>query len=259
MSGLLTFTFNPADASGTADGLGLAGAWRSGGFGDLDDFWSVFALQRTFPRAPADADTVRADGIPEPFEWGLLSSWTIAGTAMKLVSGDVEALACRISVDEGYPVYVASSSAMSDPACAPDPADFVPGSSYDLVVYGGDAFADALATAAISAPAALEITSPDAAIYDVDVDSTADLEIAWTGDADGSMVVIRLWDQYGTLVTATANDDGSFTLPAAELSALTLGPAWLTVARERAADLVLPETQIRVVARYEAWAYLELV
>ena len=83
--------------------------------------------------------------------------------------------------------------------------------------------------------------------------------MCWSGDADGSRLVIRLWDQYGALLTATAADDGSYTLPTAELGTLAPGPAWLTVARENVAEVPLPETTVHVVVRYEAWAYLELI
>ncbi len=255
--GLLTFTYYEPDALDPNPALGLAGGLRTGGVNGLVDFFAVYALQLTFPSPPADPDTVEENEIPVPFDWGAPADWVAAGNAMKLEAGDLSALACLLRVDDDYPVYAAEKSDLLDPACAPDPAAFAPQTTYDLLVYGGDAFDDVRFDGVVVTPEHIEVAAPDLSVFDLPLDKTQDLSVTWTAGA-GDRVVIRVWDQYGRMVTAHATDDGSFAIPAQNLAALADGPGYLTVAREMAATVTLPIGPLDVVTRTEIWGYVDL-
>ncbi|RMH00114.1 MAG: hypothetical protein D6705_01435 [Deltaproteobacteria bacterium] len=258
VGGLLTVTYYLPDAVETEPALGMAGGLRMGGITGIRDFYAVVAFQLTFPTAPSDPDTIEDNEIPVPFSWGQPTDWVAAGNGIKLESGDTSALACLLYVDDDFPVYVAESSDLLDPACAPDPAAFLPETAYDLVVYGGDAFEDARIEGLVSTPPTIEVTGPDLSTYDLPVDTSTDLEITWTPGDGADRIVIRVWDQFGRMLTAHAADDGSFTLPADRLGGLTEGPGYLTVARERETTVPLPVGSLDVVTRTEVWGYVDL-
>ncbi len=259
LGGLVTFTYYTADAETPDPALGFAGGYREGGMGSLWDFYAVQAFQRTFPAPPSDEDTVVDEEIPVPFDWGKTSDWVTAGGGIKLASGEALALACLLPAED-YPVYVAEDSVNLAAACKPDPAAFVPAAPYDLTLYGGDAFEDVLLSGVVRTPPALTVTAPDLSVYNLQVSASEDLEVTWTGEGEAeSWVTLRLWDQFGYVLTAHPADDGAFTVPATELQKLTAGPAWITVARERAHDLSFAAGQVTVVTRYETWGYLDLI
>lgn len=251
--GLLTFTFYPADASDAPAQLGIAGAWRTTEF-TTDDFFAVRALGTFFPRAPEADDALEHSG-PGVYDWGLPDTWVGLGNGMRLD----DSLACLSLYQAKFPVYLGEAADNLDPACAPDPARWQPATTYDLTVYGGDAFADVTRAGAVRTPAALTVTAPDVAAFDFPVDHAQDLAVTWTADGeDGDRVVVRMWDQFGEMFTATAADDGSYTIPAADLAELSLGAATLTITREHVTEVGLEPGRLRVVARHEVWAYPDL-
>lgn len=256
--GLLSFTYYPATASGLPEELGMAGAWRTAAF-TTDDFYAVQAWSMHLPPPPAKADTLENNMIPAPYEWGKKDTWVTSGNAIKLRKDGAESVACLAVVDATYPVYVSDDAEGFDPACAPDPTRWTPG-AYDLVAFGGETWDDVVLPGAVVAPAALTVTGPLVEESLHPVDRASDLAIAW--DADGApedRVVIRLIDTFGQTLTAHAADDGSFTIPAAELGKLTPGPATLTIARERIHDIGLPAGTLRVAVRYEVWTDPDLL
>lgn len=255
--GLLTFTFYPADASGSPEQLGMAGAWRTTPF-TTDDFFAARALALFFPLAPATADALELHD-PQAYEWGKASTWLALGNGVRLRHPDGDALACLQVLDETYPVYLSDDAAFFDPACAPDPKRWQPGASYDLVVYGGADYDDAQAGGAVQTPSALTVTAPDPGLFDFPLEQAKDLELKWTADGGADdRVVIRVWDQFGKQLAVTATDDGSYTLPAAELAKLSVGPATITIAREHINTIDLQAGSLRVVARHEIWLYPDL-
>jgi hypothetical protein len=255
--GLLTFTFYPADASGSPEQLGMAGAWRTTPF-TTDDFFAARALALFFPLAPAAADALELHD-PAAYEWGKADTWVTLGNGLRLRHPDGDALACLQMLSETYPVYVSDDAAFLDPACAPDPKRWQPGASYDLVVYGGADFDDAQAAAAVQTPSALTLTAPDASLFDFPLEQAKDLTLQWMADGGpDDRVVIRVWDQFGKQLAVNATDDGSYTLPAAELGKLSLGPLTITIAREHLNTIDLLAGSLRVVARHEIWLYPDL-
>lgn len=251
--GLLTFTLYPADASGAPAQLGTAGAWRTVPF-TTDDFFAVRALGSFFPLAPAGADVLEHTG-PGVYDWGFGDSWVGLGNGMRLGG----AVACLQLYKDSYPLYLGDDADNLDPACAPDPAAWQPGATYDLSVYGNDEYADETVADAVRTPAALTVNSPDVAAFNFPVDTSKDLAISWTADGEeGDRVVIRMWDQFGELISVHAADDGAYAIPKADLAELSLGAATLTVTREHIVELGLPAGRLRVVARHEVWAYPDL-
>ena len=256
----LDFTLLAPDALDPAPLLGMAGAYHRVGLA-TDDVYALQALQLSLPRPPAAPDTIE-EHPPTPYPWGLAADWVSAGTAIKLVHPDVgDALACRRLADDAYPVYLAEAAAGAPPECAPDPARWLPDADYQLVLYGGDAFEDRVITGRVSTPPALVVTAPDLLVYDLAVDTAADLAFTWEpGDPDaGDRIVIQIWDQYDQLVSVHAADDGAFTVPAARLAALSGGLGFVTVARERVRDVPFVGGAVRVITRYQAWGYIDLV
>lgn len=255
--GLLTFTFYPADASGSPEQLGMAGAWRTKPF-TTDDFFAARALALFFPLAPAAPDTLALHD-PLTYEWGKADTWLMLGNGLRLRHPDGDALACLQVLDEVYPVYLSDDAVFFDPGCAADPQRWQPGATYDLVVYGGDDYDDAQAGEAVQTPTALTLTAPDPSRFDFPLEQAKDLALEWTADGGpDDRVVIRVWDQFGKQLVATAADDGSYTVPAAELAKLSVGPATITVAREHVSTIDLVAGSLRVVARHETWLYPDL-
>ena len=256
--GLLNFTYYPATAAGLPEELGMAGAWRTTPF-TTDDFYAVQAWSMHLPPAPAAPDTLENNAIPAPYEWGKADTWVTAGNAFKLRAGGQESAACLFLVGGTFPIYLSDDADNFDPACAPDPTRWTPGGVYDLIAFGGEMWPDDVLPAAITAPSALTVTSPDVSISLAPLDRTQDLALAWQADAPADRVVVRLIDTFGQMLSAHAADDGSFTIPAAELGKLAPGPATLTIARERLYDLALPAGALRVVVRYEVWSDPDLL
>ena len=177
-----------------------------------------------------------------------------------LVADVADGLACLTMADGDYPLYLAADSAALDPACAPDPDSWIPGSAYDLAIYGGELFDDALFSGLVSTPAELVVSAPDLDVFDLPVDTKAALDLTWeAGDDADARIVIRVWDQYGQGLVAAAADDGAFSIPAANLAAFSAGPGFITVARERAHTINFSAGQLRVLTRYERWGYVDLL
>ncbi len=255
--GLLTFTFYRADASGSPEQLGMAGAWRTTPF-TTDDFFAARALALFFPLAPAAADAPQLHD-PATYEWGKADTWLTLGNGLRLRHPDGDALACLQVLDEVYPVYLSDDAAFFDPACAPDPKRWLPGASYDLIVYGGADYDDAQAGGAVMTPTALTLTAPDASLFDFPLEQAKDLALQWTADGGpDDRIVIRVWDQFGKQLAVNATDDGSYTVPAAELGKLSVGPLTITIAREHLSTIDLIAGSLRVVARHELWLYPDL-
>lgn len=259
LRGLLNFTYYAADAVDDAPILGMAGAYRADAL-TTDDLFALQEFQLYFPRPPAGADAIE-EHAPLPFEWGKADTWTAAGNGIKLAHPEAgDALACLFLADGDFPIYIASEGEALDPACAPDPARWLADATYRLVLYGGDAFVDRIIDGEVKTPAALTISAPDLSVFNLEVDTKVDLALAWTaGDDPAARIVIRLWDQYGQMTAATANDDGAFTIPAAKMAALSGGPGFLTIARERPLDIPFEGGTIRVIPRHETWGYIDLI
>jgi hypothetical protein len=257
--GLLNFTFYPATASGLPAELGMAGAWRTGPF-TTEDFFAVQAWGMHLPPPPAAADTLENSGIPAPYDWGKADTWVTGGNALKLRRGGAESLACLVLVAATFPVYRSDDAEFFDPACAPDPARWIAGGTYDLIAFAGEGAGDIILHDAVTAPVALVVTAPDVSTSLVPLAREGGLALAWEpGDEATDRVVIRLIDTFGQVLTAHAVDDGAFTIAAGELGELAPGPATLTIARERQFDLGLPEGALRVVVRHEVWADPDLI
>ncbi len=255
--GLLTFTFYPADAGGSLEQLGMAGAWRTTPF-TTDDFFAARALALFFPLAPAAADTLELHD-PLQYEWGKADTWLMLGNGLRLGHPDGDALACLQVLDDVYPLYLSDNAGFLDPACAPDPSRWKPGASYDLIAYGGPDFDDARASGAVMTPAGLTLLAPDASAFDFPLEQANDLTLEWEADGGANdRVVIRVWDQFERQLAIHAADDGSYTLPAAELGKLSVGPATITIAREHISTIKLAAGSLRVVARHEIWLYPDL-
>lgn len=256
--GLLNFTYYPATAAGLPEALGMAGAWRTEPFA-TDDFFAAQAWSLSLPPAPTTPDTIENQAIPPPYDWGLPDTWVTAGNALKL-RGDQESIACLLSVQDAYPVYLSDDAAFFDPACAPDPARWVAGADYDLIAFGGELAEDVVLPARVTAPPALALTGPDISASLFPLDRAAGLALAWEpGDDPDARVVVRLIDTFGQTLSAHALDDGAFTIPAEDLADLAPGPATLTVARERLFDVGTPVGVLRVILRYEIWADPDLL
>ena len=255
--GLLTFTLYPADAAGAPVLLGMAGAWRTTAF-TTDDFYAVHALGLHFPLAPAAADTLESHE-PQVYEWGKAETWVALGNGVRLTHAGGDALACLELVADSYPVYFSDDAPIFDPSCAPDPAQWLPATAYDLVSYGGETYADQTRLAAVTTPTALVVTAPAIDEFDFPLAKTDDLAITWQADGGaGDRIVIRVLDQFGKQLVVHATDDGSYTIPGADLDMLSSGPATLTLAREHLGELGLEPGTLRVVARHEVTAYPDL-
>ena len=259
--GILTFTLYPADPVTRVDSVGLAGAWRdvSLGFDDVDDFFAVFALQTTFPPPPSGEDELVQNAVPAPFDWGRSDDWLLAGNGMKLVSGDVEALACLLMIGGDYPIYVASHSSLQAESCRPNVASWLPDTAYDIVLYGGELFETNVLHEQVHTPPAFDVSAPDLERFNLPVARDAGLNVVWTDNGNPSnRVVIRMSDTFGRMFTVHAADDGDYTVPASAMAELAAGPATLTIAREQIDFVPFTDGVVKVVTRYEHWGYLEL-
>ncbi len=276
LRGLLSFTLYAADAATGEDILGMAGAWRNEGdeLDGVEDFFGVYGLDVQFPAPPSDEDTLEHNAIPAAFEWGGPTQWVLAGTAMKLRLPDAEALACLLyfggtaevefppssgTLVPNYPLYAATPSNNQPEGCAPDPSTWQEDTEYDIVLYGGDAFDTNSLVGQVHTPPSFELTAPDIDTFQLQVPADEDLELSWSGEGnDGNRMVVRVFDMFGRMFTVHAADDGSFTIPADDLSMLTAGPATLTVARENLEMVPFTDGTVQVLTRYEQWAYIDL-
>ena len=262
---LLTLVHRAPHALDDVGAVGLAGGYRTteAGWDSSDDLYSPVGYQLALPVLP-ELDSTSADGPIPAFAWGSTSDWILAGNGMKLaVPEGPEVLACLTAFEatvanpDGYPVYV--TNATQDDACVPAVDAFVPETTYDLVLYGGEAFADNVLPRRVTTPAALEVTSPDTTVYGLQVDTMRDLAIAWTpGEDPDATIEIRLIDADGVLVSAHASDDGTFAVPSADLQTLAPGPLDVLVARRRSEEVAFSEGTVTVMMRSEQWGFFDL-
>jgi len=262
--GILTFAFYPADALTGTDHIGIAGAWHTDEalIEEVDDFYSVFALQTKYPLPPQDEDALEQNDIPAGFDWGDRDAWFQAGNAFKLASGDAEISACILHVGAGldpFPVYASTESSDVD-GCVPQIEDWVPGADYDLVMYGGDLFPTQVLVGPVEAPSDFTIDDPDFESYNAEVMQGDALDIEWTGDGSSrDRMIIRVWDDMGRMFTINAIDDGEYEIPADALAVLEPGPMTITVARERVERIPFPQGGVKTVTRYERRGYFDLI
>lgn len=265
---IVTFVYSAPNAVRPEPLVGIAGGYRTVelGFSGIEDLWSPLAYSLPFPPLPDTADTLAADGPLGVFDWGEPEDWLKAGNGMKLRLGEdgPAALACLVSyfptaeTPDGYPLY--RSTGTGDPACAPAAEAFVPGASYDVVLYGGDAFADNVLLERVTTPSALEVTAPDLDAYDAPIDPAGPLDFAWTaGDDPDARIEIRVVDTDGNLVSVHAADDGDTSIPAPELAALTPGPLDVMIARVRTDRVQFTDGGVTVTSRYERWGFFDLL
>jgi hypothetical protein len=264
MRGLLTFTRYLADPVTETDRTAMAGAWRTAevGWDGVDDFVAVFEQQSHYPVPTLALDEVEHNEVPPPFAWGDIEGWVLAGNAMKLRTGDTEALACLLHVGmvgDLFPVYAATSSMIQPEGCAPELAEFVPATAYDIVLYGGTVFEDNVLLDQVHTPAEFSVTAPDLDEYMLAVPQSQAIALAWegTGDADDRFVV-RVWDDFGRMFTILATDDGALSIPADALAVLSPGPITIAVARERVQEVPFTDGTVKAVTRVERRGYLDL-
>lgn len=258
LRGLVNFIYYPADAAVDEPLLGVAGAYRMEAFA-FDDIYALAGLQLHQPMPPATVDSLE-EFAPTPFNWGFASSWITAGNGIGFgrSEGGV-GLACLTMADDSYPLYLAAESDAFDPACAPDPAVWVPEADYTLALYGGALFDDEI-FGGVRTPAALSPSAPDFSVFNLEVDTKAGLDLAWAaGEDSAARIIIRVWDQYGQGLVATASDDGNFTVPAANMAALSGGPGYVTIARELRHTINFSAGSVRVLTRYEVWGYVDFI
>ena len=254
----------------------MAGAWRrvDDDIEDVQDFFGVYGLATQWPTPPSTPDTLEQNAVPPTFEWGGPTQWLLAGNGMKLRNGEREATACLLyyggepqtefppgsgSMVPNYPVYAATSSPNQPEGCAPDASTWEPETDYDIVLYGGELFETNSLVGQVRTPATLEVVTPDVATFGLQIPADEDLTVTWTGDGeDGTRLVIRMFDMFGRMFTVNADDDGSFTIPAADLLTLTAGPATLIVAREHLEEVPFTDGVVRVLSSYAQWGYVEL-
>lgn len=263
--GVLTVTLTPAHALVEDDVVGLAGGYRSAevGWGDAEDLYSPVAYQLAFPAPPDDPDTL-VPAAPVPvFDWGDDEDWLAAGNGMKLRQGEggPELLACLLGAGTTgqYPVYRTSAAMGVAPECSPPATAWSPATAYDVVLYGGELFEDNVLLERVTTPPALVVTAPDLSAFDAPLSSTEDLILTWeAGDDPEARIIIRVVDADTNVITVHAADDGEYTIPAAELGALTLGPMDLLVARERTDRVQFTDGGLTVLSRFERWGFFDL-
>mgnify|MGYP007037737841 CR=1 FL=1 len=266
MRGLATFVYSAETSNGLPARVGLAGGYRleDPGFAGIDDLYSPISYQLAFPPLPA-VDTVLFEGPVPVFDWGDEDQWLQAGNGMKLRQGEggPEVLAClaqyfpTMEVPSGYPMYVTNATQAAECSAVADA--FVPAAAYDVILYGGELFVDNVLPERVTTPPALEVTAPDFATYDAPLSSGSDLAFAWNASDDATTrIQIRLIDADGNLLSAHAADDGSFTIPASELGALSPGPLDILIARERDDDVQFTNGGLTVTSRWERWGFFQL-
>lgn len=261
LRGLLTVTFTPSHALSTQDTVGMAGGYRTAevGWGDAEDLYSPIAYQLALPTPPASPDTLLpAEPVPV-YDWGDEDDWRQAGNGMRLQrAGEPDLLACLVFNGE-FPLYRTSNAMGVATECNPDPADWSPAAQYDVVLYGGELFEDNELSQFITTPPALEVTAPDLSALNAGVAADQDLSVAWEDGGDPeTRVIIRVIDGNGNAITVHAADDGAYTIPAAELGALVLGPIDLSIARERTDRIQFSDGGLTVLSRYERWGFFDL-
>ena len=95
--------------------------------------------------------------------------------------------------------------------------------------------------------------------FDAPLPVDQDLVITWEpGDDPEARIIIRVVDTDTNVITVNAVDDGDFTIPAAELAALTVGPMDLVIARERTDRVQFTAGGLTVLGRYERWGFFDL-
>jgi hypothetical protein len=263
--GVLTVVLTPAHALVDHDVVGLAGGYRSAeiGWEGVLDLYSPIAYQLAFPAPPDELDTlVPVEPVPA-FEWGDDEDWLAAGNGMKLRQGEggPELLACLLAAGNvgQFPVYRSSAAMGVAPECSPDAAAWTSAAEYDVVLYGGELFEDNVLLGRVTTPPELVVTAPDLAAFDAPLPADEDLAIAWeAGDDPEARIVIRVVDADTNVLTVTAADDGEFTIPGAELGALTPGPIDLLVARERTDRVQFTDGGLTVLSRFERWGFFDL-
>ncbi|MEM7154261.1 MAG: hypothetical protein AAF799_15555 [Myxococcota bacterium] len=262
LSGLLTVTYTPAHPLFDQDQVGLAGGYRTSevGWEGAEDLYSPVAYQLGLPTPPDEPDTLLpAEALPV-YDWGSDSDWVLAGNGMKLRQGEggPELQACLLPAGD-YPLY-RSSTAMGVPEdCSPPAENWLPGTAYDVVLYGGETFADNVLLERVTTPAALTVTAPDIAMFNLGVPVDADLTVSWeAGDDPEARIIIRVIDAETNVITVHAADDGEYVIPAAELGALSLGPADLVIARERTDGVQFTNGGLTVLGRHERWGFIDL-
>jgi len=259
---VLTVTFTPAHALSGADQVGMAGGYRIAeiGWDGQEDLYSPVAYQLALPPPPEQPDTLLpAESIPV-YDWGDDEDWLVAGYGMKLRASDGDGvLAACLLVTGDYPLYRTSDAMGVDEQCAPDPADWSAAADYDVVLYGGELFADNVLPRRITTPPALTVTAPDLEAFGVGVPADEDLAITWApGDDPEARIIIRVIDDNGNVITVHASDDGDYTIPAAELGELVAGPIDLSIARERTDRVQFTDGGLTVLARTERWGFFDL-
>ncbi|MEX1368743.1 MAG: hypothetical protein AB1Z98_36785, partial [Nannocystaceae bacterium] len=226
--------------------------------------YSPTAYQLAFPAPPEQPDTlVPAQPIPV-FDWGSMDDWRQAGNGMKLRlgTGGAELLACLLptgNITGTFPLYRSSAAFGVAPECDPDPASWMPSTAYNVVLFGGELFEDVSLSNQVLTPAALVVTAPSLDAFDAPLAADQDLALSWeAGDDPEARIIIRIVDVDANVITVHAADDGSFTIPSTELSALTLGPIDLIVARERTDRVQFSDGGLTVLGRYERWGFFDL-
>lgn len=266
MRGLVTFVYSAGTSNGLPARTGLAGGYRleDPGFSGIEDLYSPISYQLAFPPLP-DVDSVFFDGPLPVFDWGSEEDWLQAGNGIKLRQGEdgPEVLAClaqyfpSMEAPSGYPMYVTSSTQAAE--CAATADAFSPAAAYDVILYGGELFVDNVLPERVTTPPALEVTGPDFGTYDATVSAGSDLAFSWNASEDPTTrIQIRLIDGDGNLLSAHSADDGSFTIPASELSALSPGPLDIMIARERDDDVQFTDGGLTVTSRWEQWGFFQL-
>jgi hypothetical protein len=264
MRGILTFTRYLADPVIGEDRTAMAGAWRIAdvGWDGVDDFVAVFEQQTLYPVPTGALDEVEHNDVPAPFAWGGIEDWVLAGTAMKLRVADTEALACLLEigmVGDIFPVYAATSSMLQPEGCAPELADWMPDTDYDIVLYGGEVFDDNVLLDQVHTPTEFTVTSPDFDHYMLAVSQSDAIDLAWDGaGSDDDRFIVRVWDDFGRMFTILATDDGELAIPASALAVLAPGPITIAVARERVRDVPFTDGLVKAVTRVERRGYFDL-
>lgn len=263
ISAVLTVTYTPMHAYSNTDAVGLAGGYRTAeaGWDGSEDLYSPMAYLLALPTPPEAADTLLpAEPLPA-FDWLEPEDWFQAGNGMKLRAGEggPELLGCLVPAGE-YPVYRTSAAMGVAAECNPDPTAWTPQTVYDVVLYGGDLFVDNILPERVTSPSEFTVSAPDLSIAEVPVDSTQDLSIAWDASDDPeTRIIIRVIDADANVITVHAADDGDYTIPAAELAALTLGPMDLIITRERTDLVQFTNGGLTVLGRYERWGFFDLI
>lgn len=263
--GLLTVTFTPAHPLVDHDVVGLAGGYRTAevGWDDVEDLYSPIAYQLAFPTPPEEPDTL-VPAAPVPvFDWGDDDDWLVAGNGIRLRpgAGAPDLLACLVGAGTTgqYPVYRSSAAMGVAAECSPPADAWQSGTAYDVVVYGGELFEDHTVLDCMVTPPALVVTSPDLTVFDAPLPADEDLALEWEpGDDPEARIIIRVVDTDTNVITVHAADDGAYTIPAAELGALTPGPLDLLVTRERTDRVLLASGGLTVLARFERWGFFDL-